>query len=332
MNDSSADRSPELDLSPRRLRGQSPEEALEVGTELYYPHQLRIRGIGSPFEMRATTTKVGPLSIGTLKYTAPVTVETGPYEDAYQVNIALNGSFRTSAGSNAVVADRSRCAVYRPDVDTAFSGWDSPCTMFTVKIERSEFERIAAQYLGAEVPSPIDFELPMTVASGDGSAWMRSVRLLANLHQQGDAGPLLIDRMVEEVVVGLLWAAEHSFHRHLNRPSPASATALRRSRDLIHAIPEESLTLDVVARYAGVSGRSLQMAFRRELGSSPMQYLKSVRLDKAAEALRESNPREHSVSEVARRFGFSHLGRFASDYANRHGERPSETCRKSSHF
>ncbi|MBM6591409.1 helix-turn-helix domain-containing protein [Brevibacterium sp. RIT 803] len=330
MNDSSADRSPDLDLSPRRLRGQSPEEAREVGTELYYPHQLRIRGIGSRFEMRATATKVGPLSIGTLKYTAPVTVETGPYEDAYQVNIALNGSFRTSAGSNAIVANRSRCAVYRPDVDTAFSGWDSPCTMFTVKIERSAFERITAQYLGTQVCSPIDFELPMTIDRGDGAAWMQAVRLLLTLPQREDTGPLLIDHLVEETVVGLLWTGEHSLRPQLHGTSPASVSAFRRGVDLIHAIPEEALTLESLARYAGVSGRSLQLSFRRELDLSPMKYLKTVRLDRVAEALRESSPCDSSVSEVARRFGFTHLGRFAADYAQRHREKPSETRRRHS--
>ena len=329
MTDGTADKTPDIDLTPRRLRGHSPEEAREVGTELYYPHRLRIRGVGARFEMRATATKVGPLSIGTLKYTAPVTIETGPYEEAYQVNIALNGSFRTSAGSRATVANRLRGAVYRPDVDTAFSGWDSPCTMFTVKIDRSEFERITAQYLGAEVHSPIDFALPLTVDTGDGAAWLRSVRLLAHLSQSDSAGPLLIDRMVEDVIIGLLWASEHSLHPHLEGASPASASALRRGVELIHAIPEESLTLDTLAQYAGVSGRSLQMSFRRELGRSPMQYLKSVRLDRVAEALRAAEPCASRVAEVAQRFGFTHLGRFASDYAGRHGEKPSETCRRS---
>ncbi|GAA1869246.1 AraC family transcriptional regulator [Brevibacterium marinum] len=331
MKDSPADRSPGTDLKPRWLRGQSPEEAREVGTELYYPHRLRIRGVGRRFEMRATATEVGPLSIGTLKYTTPVTVETGPYEEAYQVNIALNGSFRTSAGSRAIVANRQQGAVYRPDVDTAFSGWDAPCTMFTVKIDRPEFERITEHYLGTQLHSPIDFTLPLTVDTGDGAAWMRSVRLLANLSQSGAAGPLLIDHMVEEVIIGLLWATEHSLHRHLQGASPASASALRRGVELIHAIPEESLTLDTLAQYAGVSGRSLQISFRRELGLSPMQYLKSVRLDRVAAALRESEACDSPVSEVAQRFGFSHLGRFASDYAGRHGEKPSETCRRSSH-
>jgi AraC-like DNA-binding protein len=279
--------------------------------------------------MRATATEVGPLSIGTLKYTTPVTVETGPYEEAYQVNIALNGSFRTSAGSRAIVANRSRGAVYRPDVDTAFSGWDAPCTMFTVKIDRSEFERISARYLGSEVRSLIDFALPLAVDTADGAAWLESLRRLASLSQSGAAGPLLVDRMVEEVVVGLLWAGDHSLRGRLEGAPPASATALRRGIDLIHAIPEESLTLDALAQYAGVSGRSLQMSFRRELGLSPMQYLKSVRLDRVAETLREAEPCGTLISDVAQRFGFGHLGRFASDYAARHGEKPSETSSRS---
>lgn len=178
--------------------------------------------------------------------------------------------------------------------------------------------------------STSDCRLPMTIDTGDGAAWMRAVRLLSNLSQREDTGPLLIDRLVEETVVGLLWASEHSLRPQLQGTSPASVSAFRRGVDLIHAIPEEALTLDSLARYAGVSGRSLQLSFRRELGLSPMKYLKTVRLDRAAEALRETSPCDSFVSEVARRFGFTHLGRFAADYAQRHGEKPSETCRRHS--
>lgn len=308
---------------PKRLRGRSPEEAQDVGTRLYYPHRLQIRGPGSQFAMSATATRVGPLSIGTLKYSAPVTIDTGPYETAYQVNAALVGAVATTAGDQAITSTRSVAALYGPDVDTELKGWDSPCTLFTVKIDRAEFERIASAYLGFELTRPVDFDLALPVDRPNGAAWMNSVRQLARLSPQCADMPLLRDRLVEDVVVGLLWAGHSSLREYLQGTSPADQSAVRRGVELIRSIPGEALTLDAIANYAGVSGRSLQLAFRKEMGASPMQYLKAVRLDCAAEALRDySGP---SVAEVARRFGFNHLGRFAAEYCARHGEKPSQT-------
>lgn len=315
--------SPEPASLPKRLRGRSPEEAREVGTQLYYPHQLQIRGAGAQFSMAATTTAIGPLSIGTLKYSVPVTIETGPYESAYQVNIAQRGTIATSAGNRSIVSTRSLGAVYGPTVDTALRGWDTPCTMFTVKIDRVEFERIISAYLGIEISRPVDFSLPLAVDTVNGAAWMGAVNRLARLSTVVADLPLLAEHLTEQVVVGLLWTADSSLQNHLHGIAPANVSAVRRGIDLIRAIPGESLTLDIIADYAGVSGRSLQLAFRDELGISPMQYLKAVRLDRVAETLRDSSA--SNVAETARRFGFHHLGRFASEYQARHGEKPSET-------
>lgn len=38
--------------------------------------------------------------------------------------------------------------------------------------------------------------------------------------------------------------------------------------------------------------------------------------------------RRHTVAEVAYRWGFAHLGRFAHDYRARYGESPSTTSRR----
>lgn len=58
---------------------------------------------------------------------------------------------------------------------------------------------------------------------------------------------------------------------------------------------------------------------------SPMAYLRQVRLARAHEDARRGGVR--SVAEVAHRWGFSHLGRFAAAYAARYGAVPSETLR-----
>lgn len=310
----------------RALRGRTPEQAREVGTLLFHPHRLTVLSAGPRFELAATVSRAGPFTIGTLEYSAPVRVDTGPYESAYQVNVPLTGAFRTSAGTQRLDVGAGRAAVYRPDVATAFSGWESPCTMLAVKIDRHRFERIAAVHLGRDFRGPVDFSLGLKVLEGNGAAWLAAVRRLAAAACPGSgAGPILIERLIEDAALGLLWAGGHSLRGTLDGTAPSSASSLRRAVELIESAPEEALTLETIALYAGVGGRALQLAFRRELGTTPLQYLKQVRLDRARRALQAADHSEHCVADIARRFGFSHLGRFAADYAKQHGQLPSQT-------
>jgi transcriptional regulator GlxA family with amidase domain len=58
-----------------------------------------------------------------------------------------------------------------------------------------------------------------------------------------------------------------------------------------------------------------------------MRYLRDVRLNRVHAELRSADPRSASVSQIATRWGFLYLGRFAAAYRDKFGRRPSETLR-----
>lgn len=76
----------------------------------------------------------------------------------------------------------------------------------------------------------------------------------------------------------------------------------------------------------GASPRKLDYCFRDVLGVSPSKYLRAVRLNGARRALK-SRVGTDTVQDVAARWGFWHMGAFASDYRRQFGERPSDTPR-----
>jgi AraC-like DNA-binding protein len=76
-----------------------------------------------------------------------------------------------------------------------------------------------------------------------------------------------------------------------------------------------------------VSPRTLQYAFRRHLGCTPMAYLRRIRLDLARQALRDGSA--SSVGDVAARFGFFNPGRFAAEYRRVFDENPRQTMLRS---
>jgi transcriptional regulator GlxA family with amidase domain len=114
-------------------------------------------------------------------------------------------------------------------------------------------------------------------------------------------------------------------------PQPGAAAVVpggvKRAIDFMHANLGREVTIADLVTVANVASRTLFKHFKDFTGVSPMRYLRERRLDRAREELERAG--EASVSGVAMRCGFGHLGRFAGAYRRRFGESPSTTARRS---
>jgi AraC-like DNA-binding protein len=78
----------------------------------------------------------------------------------------------------------------------------------------------------------------------------------------------------------------------------------------------------------GVTDRALRSSCTEFLGISPARYVLLRRLKHVRIALRDADPDTANVAELARRFGFTELGRFAEMYRAAFGETPSTTVER----
>ena len=101
----------------------------------------------------------------------------------------------------------------------------------------------------------------------------------------------------------------------------------RRAPDLLMDRLHEPWSVDRLASALGLSTRTLHRVVRREFGVSPMLLLRKARLAQARSELDAPGPGA-TVTTVALDCGFTHLGRFAQEYARQFGEPPSETLRR----
>lgn len=101
--------------------------------------------------------------------------------------------------------------------------------------------------------------------------------------------------------------------------SPAVERALGHLERNLHV---RELDLDALVAAAGVSKSSLQRAFGKELGESPMRYLWKRRLQEARLLLMTGR---FTVSEVAIHVGYADVSSFSQAYALEFGEAPSKT-------
>ena len=131
------------------------------------------------------------------------------------------------------------------------------------------------------------------------------------------------------LVQSLLFAQPHNYADLLVVPPPASGPRpVSQAVELLRSDPGHPWTVGDLAEAVSVSVRSLQEAFRRSLGTTPMAYLRRLRLENVHDELSRAEPGTVSVTEIATRWGFVHLGRFAAAYASAFGEQPSTTLRR----
>jgi len=103
--------------------------------------------------------------------------------------------------------------------------------------------------------------------------------------------------------------------------SNVPAARVSRALDYIEKNFAECITLDELAAACHVSRRHFFRLFEQAVGLAPMEYLKKVRLQKAAEMLLTS---ESNVTEVAFACGFNDSNYFSSLYHKEFGMSPSQ--------
>ncbi|MBV8931262.1 MAG: helix-turn-helix transcriptional regulator [Kutzneria sp.] len=106
----------------------------------------------------------------------------------------------------------------------------------------------------------------------------------------------------------------------------AHPDTLRRAISYIETDAHLDISVADIARAAYVTTRAVQLAFRRHLGTTPMAYLRRVRLDCAHRALMAADPTSGAtVTGIAARWGFANPGRFATHYRAAYGVSPRDT-------
>jgi AraC-like DNA-binding protein len=272
--------------------------------------------------------------LGDLRFGVDVRVNAGEL-GAYHVNLPLTGALSWHQGRDEprrAVSGQS-AAVFAPVGDAVVDCWDGDCRILAVKIGRAELETQLERMLDRPVSSPISLGPVLDTSRGAGASWSRLVQMITADagHPDGLTGhPMIGARMRETLVTGLLLATEHRYRGPLERRAPALAApgAIRRVVEAMRAQPGRPFTVADLGEIAGVGARALQQSFARYVGMPPMTYLRQLRLGLVHDGLCTAEPGTTTVAQVAYRYGFTHLGRFAALYRERYNMSPSETLRK----
>jgi AraC-like DNA-binding protein/Flp pilus assembly protein TadD len=110
----------------------------------------------------------------------------------------------------------------------------------------------------------------------------------------------------------------------LSGPLPAD---LARAIGWLRGHLSEPVRLDILAQVAGVRPRTLETHFKTFLRTTPLGWVRRMRLARARQELLRQGVGA-TVTDVAFSAGFTQLGRFAAEYRKAFGELPSATVQR----
>jgi AraC-like DNA-binding protein len=199
-------------------------------------------------------------------------------------------------------------------------------------IDKPVIEKYLEGLLHEPVRQSLQFQGSIDVA-GSGqcvTAAVRTMRRAFTLCGKAGPPPVLAAEIEHNILTTMLLTQRHNYTEAIfAAPTLPPPRVVRRVVELIDAAPEKAFTVASLAMHAGVSERSLHAAFRRQVGMSPMSYVRRRRLQQAHdELLHLDSSTGVTVTDVALRHGFTHTGRFAAAYRQRFGEPPSATLRR----
>ncbi len=312
------------------LQTSDVDAAEQALSRCYLPLRLRSARPGAQLDTRLNTIDLGHATVGALSFDSEVRILTEE-ADNFHVDMPLSGQAVSRPGSTRQVVTKPGSAQVFTPGERADLHWSTNMRQLCVMVDKSALERHLATLLGADLGRPLTFKTTMDLRSPGGGTWMHVLRIVDRELRRADGllGHGTIRRTLEQLIIEtLLTGHQHNYSVQLQRmPGGYGSGAIGTAIELLETHPDRAWTVGGLAAEVGVSIRALHAGFRSKTDLGPMTYLRRVRLARAHEDLLHADPATSTVSSVARRWGFAHLGRFSATYAQHYGRPPSSTLR-----
>lgn len=266
----------------------------------------------------------GNIGMRILSYGAEVRVTVPRCPDSYKIYLPLRGAGKVKIEGEYIDAP----SIIVGPHEQSDMWWSVDHEVLIIHIPAALIERTLADYLG-DPPKQAPRFRPDIARD---SAFSGVLTMLSLASADGRlpfmASSLAGHHFEQFLLHTLLGSQPHDYSATRAEPDISSSpAALRRAQRYCEEHAGECVSLRDIAAAARVSVRTLQYDFRHHLHTTPLAYLRKVRLAHAhADLVRMAQTGTQStVTDVATRWGFMHLGRFACLYRETYGQSPSST-------
>lgn len=316
------------------FRSHDPEQAKEQVARVFCPHELRQLNSKHPFASTHNRIQLGETALNYLSYGTDVSIDPGCLSRFFLVQLPLQGSAQISCGGQTVESTPDTAVILNPDEATKML-WRHNAAQLLLWIPRTSIEQRVEEILGEKLSTPLSFDLGINQRKGMTSAWCTMVKDLArNIDDNGTDWLRFrpTARALEDCLIrGLIYQQNHNYTARLLHPiERAESRHLQRAIEYVDSHSNNGITVSDIAHHAHISIRALEEGFRKQYDTTPLIYLRNKRIDQVRNAIVANalSGATETITEIAFRHGFNHLGRFSAYYRERIGESPSETARR----
>jgi len=307
------------------------DETEDLGRRFFNYHQISLLQTNRSFYYRINAASLGNVALAYAEYNSNIDFNVGEQDDAYFAVIRWNGMDDIRVGHQRFAMPANSFAFLPPRQSLRVIS-QAGARGIAVRFERQLLEIELSALKGEPCHEQIPCCPAMTFSNDFARTFARMVRFLAveinrpksQLIGQSSVATHASRALTALILDGLpgLASMRESAHRQ-----SGSDSQLRRVEEYIRGHLEQPLSLGDLAAIAGVSASTLHELFRRHRQCAPMQFVRQLRLEAVHRDLMSGMPFS-SVTAVAYRWGFVHLGRFADHYRRKFGESPSTTLKK----
>jgi len=313
--------------TPPAFRRAVHGDDLDAARDLYetqYPGEgFRLDQLDRTFEYRYAATGDADLSLRTSEFrgSARGTADAVP---EYVVSWLVEGRGVVDVGRDEVALQPFEPRI-APTRAYAFDFADYRQRL--VHVGAAHLERLAVER-GDVADGPVTFFHAAPVAEAALLRWRTVLAETTPVLLDPAAPPLARAEADRRLALAVLDAFPHEVGQAAPVALAPGSRRLALALEFLHAHAHEPIGVADVAAAADLSVRGLQVALQRSLDVSPTVLLRQIRLDRVRADLAVATPETSTVGAAARRWGFSHLGRFSASYLERFGEHPSATLRR----
>lgn len=301
------------------------EETQNNVAHVLKPHRLKACSASSHVSSMHQV-HCGNLSISRLEYGLDVYIEPDCLTDFYLIQIPCSGYAEIEYQQQKFVSYSQIASVLSPDIPLRMK-WKAHSPQMLLKISKEKLLLHCQQHLANfNLTLPI-FDPKLDFSQANGQYFLQLFQQLLHAIQEEYhplKHPLALQQFELNLYNALLYGQAHTYQSQLLEVpnQQISPHFIKITQDYIHSHLHENLSIELLAQHANVSVRSLFLGFQKYLNTTPMQYLKDLRFKNVHAELSKSG---QSITEVALKWGFTHLGRFSQEYKKRYGYTPSET-------
>ncbi|SDU89627.1 AraC family transcriptional regulator [Pseudomonas mucidolens] len=290
-----------------------------------HPNRIQFHHSGNVLKSMSTT-------LGMIEYGTDVTVgiEDAEHLNSYSLSLPLVGEQHLTKNGCQATSDRDCAIIVSPHENQELS-INGDCRKVQVVITRAAMRKSLEDMLQRPLETPLRFEPMMDAVNGSSASWWRMARyFIGELERSRELyDQTFFTRDIESSLIkGLILAQPNNYSDELRDVLGVKLPHyLIRAKQYIHENAREALHLEDIEAISGVSRFKLFEGFKKYFGMSPMAYLKKHRLGAVRQEILEDNS-ARNISVIAMGWGFTHLGRFSSEYRKLFDETPSTTLQR----